>query len=294
MPVDLREHIRLVRPARIAPLFTLLLAGCGGSTPPAASPTNGGTAEAAQAQCSEHGSTKAYDLHDSDGDAHGVPCSKSGKHDLGGLVRIDTVNDGIRITIEATDDDFNEGAFGSDLKGRDAVIVRPRGPNSPPVEVPLVKTAAGYRGEKTILFEDLDKLTDEGTKVEVSIFDHDDDHADGKHEELKLTVAVSAGKSCEKAMDENPQEVTMGAKDAPDLSDNQLAGPVKTSSFFSNCALSDSANAELCVAVKQGKPIGVTVSVSPKNNRVATCIDKATRRLNWPASKKLDVVHQKF
>jgi len=46
--------------------------------------------------------------------------------------------------------------------------------------------------------------------------------------------------------------------------------------------------------VKQGKPLGVSVAVTPKNNRVATCIDKATRRLHFPVSSKLDVVKETF
>jgi len=46
--------------------------------------------------------------------------------------------------------------------------------------------------------------------------------------------------------------------------------------------------------VKNGKPLGVSVSVTPQNRRVAVCIDRAARRLSFPSSDKLDVVHQKF
>jgi hypothetical protein len=69
---------------------------------------------------------------------------------------------------------------------------------------------------------------------------------------------------------------------------------MKSSSFFQHCGLADSANAEICVAVKKGKPLGVSVKVSPTNNKVAACIDKATRKLSFPSSEKLDVVKQKF
>jgi hypothetical protein len=63
---------------------------------------------------------------------------------------------------------------------------------------------------------------------------------------------------------------------------------------MAGCGLPSSANADICVAVKQGKPLGVSVKVSPRNNRVAACIDRATRRVRFPASDKLDVVHEKF
>jgi hypothetical protein len=40
--------------------------------------------------------------------------------------------------------------------------------------------------------------------------------------------------------------------------------------------------------------VGVSVALTPSNNRVAACIDRATRRLAFPMSEQLDVVHQKF
>jgi hypothetical protein len=36
------------------------------------------------------------------------------------------------------------------------------------------------------------------------------------------------------------------------------------------------------------------VEVNPSNNRVGACIDRATRRLHFPSSDRLDAVHQKF
>ena len=47
-------------------------------------------------------------------------------------------------------------------------------------------------------------------------------------------------------------------------------------------------------AVKNGKPLGVSVGVTPANKRTAACIDRAARKLHFPSSAKLDVVHQKF
>jgi hypothetical protein len=34
--------------------------------------------------------------------------------------------------------------------------------------------------------------------------------------------------------------------------------------------------------------------VTPKNNQIAACIDRAARRVKFPASEKLDVVHEHF
>jgi hypothetical protein len=46
--------------------------------------------------------------------------------------------------------------------------------------------------------------------------------------------------------------------------------------------------------VKRGKPVGVSVRVTPSNNRLAACIDRSARHLSFPASEQLDVVHQTF
>jgi len=172
--------------------------------------------------------------------------------------------------------------------------VYPKGKGSTAIEVPLMKTRTGYHGDKIVLWDDLGKLTDEGTKIDLAIYDHD--KSSRSTEQLHVSLAVSTGKSCEKAQDENMETLNIGAKQGgkADLTSEQLGGPMRDSAFFARCGLPDSAKTDICVAVKKGKPLGVTVGVTPFNNRVAACIDKATRRLSFPASERLDVVHQKF
>ena len=114
---------------------------------------------------------------------------------------------------------------------------------------------------------------------------------------MHVQVAVSTGKSCEKAQDENPQVINMGGAKGgrPDLTNAQLGAPMASSGFFSGCGLSNSANADISRGcAKQGRPLGVSVKVSPSNNKVAACIDRATRKLRFPSSDNLDVVHQHF
>jgi hypothetical protein len=290
---------------------TLLLAATpfalacgGGETPPAQSPASSppassvpsGEANAAVHKCGEADKVQTHDLNATTATQAFVPCAKSGQSDYSGLIQIETIPEGVHIIIHATDDQVDLGMLGADVKQRDAVIVYPRGKGSKAIEVPLMKGGNGYQGDKIVLWEDLDKLTDEGTKLDIAVFDHD--KGGEASEEMHVSVAVSTGKSCEKAQDENPQTIDMGgggAKSAAaDLTNAQLGAPVKDSSWFSSCGLADSANADICVAVKHGKPLGVSVAVTPTNNRVAACIDRQARHLHWPDSDKLDVVHQKF
>jgi hypothetical protein len=275
---------------RTAPLSTALLGlaallpACGGSLPPSAKvPSPVGD-----------GDTQVHDLSVASSTEVMTPVSKDGPKDYAGIVKIETLPEGVHITITATDDDVDNGVLGSDVKQRDAVIVYPKGKGTKEtVEVPLVKTKNGYVGDKIVLYDQFDKLSDEGTKIDVAIFDHD--KGGGDSEELHVAVRVSTGKSCEKAQDENPQVLDMrGGKSTPDLTSAQLGAPMQSGQFMAGCGLPDSAHADICVAVKQGKPLGVSVGVTPRNNRVATCIDRATRKLHFPVSDKLDVVKETF
>ena len=273
------------------------VAACGGSKP-ATQTANGGTAadaalDKSSLKCAPADHVHQYDLHDEDGDEAMVPCSSNGKDDFAGLIHIQTEPDGIHITIRATDEQVNLGELGKDVKSRDAVIVYPKGRDAKEaVEVPLRKTADGYAGDKVIPYEALDKLTDEGTKIDVAIYDHDKDGESA--EELHVAVAVSAGKSCEKAMDESSQNIDMGKKGAKDLTADELGKPMQSSAYFQHCNLPDSAKAEICATVRRGKPLGVSVRITPSNNKAAACIDKATRRLSFPVSDNTDQVKQTF
>jgi hypothetical protein len=238
---------------------------------------------------------QTHDLNEAQSTEVLAPVSKNGAKDYSGVVKIETLPEGIHITINATDDDVDNGVLGSDVKKRDAVIVYPKGKGSKEqIEVPLQKTPTGYVGDKIVLFDSLDKLNDEGTKIDVAIFDHD--KGGGDSEEMHLSVRISTGKSCEKAQDENPQTMDMrgGGGATPDLTNAQLGAPMQSGQFMGSCGLAASAHADICVAVKRGKPLGVSVLVTPRNNQVATCIDRATRRLHFPSSEKLDVVKETF
>jgi hypothetical protein len=266
-------------------LLSLTTLACS-SSPPAKAPLSPSAVPDSQVQF--------HDLNAEQSTEMLAPVAASGAKDYSGLVKIETLPEGIHIMINATDDDVDNGVLGSDVKTRDAVIVYPKGKGTKEtVEVPLVKTANGYTGDKIVLFDQFDKLSDEGTKIDVAIFDHD--KGGGDSEEMHLSVRISTGKSCEKAQDENPQVINMGAgKGGADLTAAQLGAPLNSGQFMAGCGLPDSAHANICVAVKNGKALGVSVGVTPKNNRVATCIDRAARKVRFPVSDKLDVVKTAF
>lgn len=268
-----------------------VLAACGGAASQPVTSDKASIAANKVHTCGASDKTHAYDLHDPDGDEALVPCSKSGARDYSGIVRIETIPEGVHITIEATDDEVDTGVLGSDVKNRDAVIVYPKGPGSKAIEVPLMKTANGYRGDRIIPFAELGKLTDEGTKLDVAIFDHD--KAGEASEELHVSVAVSAGKSCEKAFEETPDTMEIGKAQEKDLSAEQLGAPIGDT-VVTSCGLPSDASTDICVTMKDGTALGASVLVTPTNNKVAACIDKAVRHLHYPSSHRPNKIHRKF
>jgi hypothetical protein len=275
--------------AAIFPLAALTACG-GGSPPPAQSAADEKPTEAeitqAQKPCGNADTTQNADLSTGKSTDAFSPCAKGGPKDYSALVKIEPVDDGVHIIIDATDDDVT--LLGPDVKSRDAVIVYPKGKDKASVEVPLMKTKTGYHGDKIVLWDDIEKLTDEGTKIDIGIYDHD--KSSGDTEEMHVSVGLSTGKSCEKAQDENPQQISMGKSAGPDLTKDVLGAPINNSNAAAACGLPDSSHAKICVLVKGGKPLGVTVNVDPKNNRVAACIDRRMRGLAFPASGQPDTV----
>jgi hypothetical protein len=277
--------------ARLIAVAFVAMLGCGGggAAPKGAespeTPANPAEAEAATHPCGEADQVQVHDLHSGKETKAFVPCANAGKHDYSGLVKIETVENGVHIVIDARDDEVD--VLGPDVKSRDAVIVYPKGKDKKvSIEVPLVKTKYGYHGDKIVFWDDLEKLSDEGTKIDIAVYDHDK-KSGAPSEELHLSVAISTGKSCEKASDENPDSISIGQADKrKELTKEELGAPISKANAAVSCGLPDASHADICVLVVKGRPVGVSVSVTPKNNRIAACMDKRMRSLSFPTSER--------
>src|SRR5262249_39856219 len=126
----------------------------------------------------------------------------------------------------------------------------------------------------------------EGTKIDIAVYDHDKTSG-APAEELHLSVSISTGKSCEKASDENPDKIDMTKSDKnKDLSKEELGAPISKANAAASCGLPDASHADICVFVVKGKPVGVSVGVNPKSNKIAACMDKRMRSLAFPFSER--------
>jgi hypothetical protein len=293
------DAMRLFFAAAALPVALALPCSCGGgaqsSPPPTASaptdsvgaPPTEAEIEQAKKPCGTADKVHTHDLTSGEATEAFAPCSQSGARDYSALIKVETIEDGVHILIDATDDEVT--LLGPEAKERDAVLVYPKGKGSVAVEVPLMKTKTGYHGDKIVQWDDLGKLNDEGSRIDVAIYDHD--KSSHSTEEMHVAVGVSTGKSCERAQDENPMTMKMGASaGGRDLTKDELGRPISSSNAAAACGLSDASHAKICVLVRRGKPLGVTVNVTPPSNRVAVCIDRRMRRLAFPVSDKPDTV----
>src|SRR5262249_34294949 len=102
------------------------------------------------------------------------------------------------------------------------------------------------------------------------------------------------GQSYEAALAGNNQQITMGQNAGPDLTDGQLAGPLRNGSFIGGCGAPGTMKVPVRVAVKMGRAVGVSVYTDPPNGGVASCVDHAVRGLAWPANPKMDFVTTRY
>ncbi len=98
----------------------------------------------------------------------------------------------------------------------------------------------------------------------------------------------ASGLSYEAAIASNNTQLNIGQASGPDLTDTQLAGPMRNAGFITGCGAPDSMKVTVRVAIKMGRAVGVSVYTNPPNSGVAACVDRAVRNLAWPANGKMD------
>jgi hypothetical protein len=98
-----------------------------------------------------------------------------------------------------------------------------------------------------------------------------------------------AGMSYEAAIAGNNTQLTPGGSgDAPDLTDQQLGGPMRNGTFLDACGVPSSTHVTVKVAIRDGRAVGVSVYMTPADGQAAGCVDRRVRGLAWPSNHKMD------
>jgi hypothetical protein len=85
-----------------------------------------------------------------------------------------------------------------------------------------------------------------------------------------------------------------GAKVPADITSSQYGSILNGGGYLNGCGLSSSTGVDVCVAVQNGRAVGVTVRTRPSSPGVAGCIASHVRGLSFPAHPKLDVTRTSF
>ena len=106
---------------------------------------------------------------------------------------------------------------------------------------------------------------------------------------------LGGGQSCEAAQASYVEEMSVGGpRGQADITGGQYSAILNRGSYFAHCGVSDSAKINICAAVQNGRAVGVTVVVTPRNPGAASCIAAGVRGLSFPSNPKLDVTHTSF
>src|SRR5450432_1359524 len=106
---------------------------------------------------------------------------------------------------------------------------------------------------------------------------------------------LGGGQSCESAQASYVEEMSVGGpRGQADITGGQYSAILNRGSYFAHCGVSDSAKISICAAVQNGRAVGVTVVVTPRNPGAASCIAAGVRGLSFPSNPKLDVTHTSF
>jgi hypothetical protein len=109
----------------------------------------------------------------------------------------------------------------------------------------------------------------------------------------RATRSVAA--SCEAALENAHQDVDLTTgRGAPDVTRDAYASLLDRGTYLAPCDVPGDTALDLCVAVQDGRAIGVTVTATPGNSRVVACVRRALSGFAFPVSARMDVARTRF
>jgi hypothetical protein len=100
------------------------------------------------------------------------------------------------------------------------------------------------------------------------------------------TGAFSASRGATDAPEAGPPAAVHRTTQAAPLSSAQLGAPLVHGRFVTECGAPDDMKVVVTVTVKLGRAVAVAAKTDPANAAVASCVEKATREMQWDVSPK--------
>ena len=89
-------------------------------------------------------------------------------------------------------------------------------------------------------------------------------------------------------------KIGAGSNVPPDLSAGAYGSVLNRGTYFGHCGVPDSMTVSICAAVQNGRAVGVSVSTTPRDGRISSCVSSAVRGLSFPSHPRLDVTRTTF
>jgi hypothetical protein len=103
---------------------------------------------------------------------------------------------------------------------------------------------------------------------------------------------VSGGGSCEAAA--RSYVLNYDTDAPPDLSAGAYAAVLGRGTYLNSCGVPPNMSVSVCVAVQNGRAVGVTVVTKPASGGIAGCVRGAVASLGYPSHPRLDVTRTFF
>jgi hypothetical protein len=106
---------------------------------------------------------------------------------------------------------------------------------------------------------------------------------------------LGGGGSCEAAVARYSEEYKIGGNSGPpDLTAGAYGAVLNRGSYLNSCGVPPSMSVNICVAVQNGRAVGVTVTTDPPAPGISSCVAGQVRGLGFPAHPRLDVTRTTF
>mgnify|MGYP007059410519 CR=1 FL=1 len=98
--------------------------------------------------------------------------------------------------------------------------------------------------------------------------------------------------SCEQVLQTHVE--ASSSRGPRDLSHSDFSSVLDRGSYLEACGVPEQASVRICVAIREGSAVGVTVELSPDDADQTECLREQIRGLAFPSHPKLDVVRTTF
>jgi len=105
---------------------------------------------------------------------------------------------------------------------------------------------------------------------------------------------LPGGLSCEGAQAKYIDEIKLGDKGAHDLTAQQFGNVLGKGTYLNACSVPSTTKVSVCAAVQNGRAVGVTVTMNPRNPQLEGCVAGRIRGMPFPSNPKLDIARTNF